>query len=162
MLTAMPSPQTNFSMQAAREFHTATLLSNGKVLITRGDIGTESLATAELFDPANGKFTPTGDMHEARESHTATLRNDGTVLVAGGADFTSVGADDAGTGFRAEPNATAELFDPSSGTFTPTSDMAIARARHAAILLPNGEVLVTGGINNSMDTNSLGSAELFQ
>jgi hypothetical protein len=150
------------TMHGAREFHTATLLSNGKVLITGGENGTESLATAELFDPASGKFTPTGDMHEARESHTATLRNDGTVLVAGGANFTSVGADDAGPGFRAEPTATAELFDPASGTFTPTSDMAIARARHAAILLPDGEVLVTGGINNSMDTNSLESAELFQ
>ena len=150
------------TMHTAREFHAATLLSDGKVLITGGDNGTESLATAELFDPTSGSFTATGGMQAAREFHTATLRNDGTVLVAGGTDFTSVVAGKAQGEFVPECAATAELFNPASGTFTPTSNMGNARARHAAILLPTGEVLVTGGINTSGDTNSLATAELFQ
>ena len=150
------------TMHTAREFHTATLLSDGRVLITGGDNGTESLATAELFDPGSGSFTATGGMQAAREFHTATLRNDGTVLVAGGTDFTSVVAGSTQGEFVPESAATAELFNPSSGSFTPTSNMGNARARHAAILLPAGEVLVTGGINTSGDTNSLATAELFQ
>ena len=151
-------------MSTARESHTATLLSDGKVLITGGNNGTQSLATAELFDPASGKFTPTGTMNAAREFHTATLRNDGTVLVAGGAELTSAAEGTTQEGLLPESMATAELFDPASGTFTPTSDMASARARHAAILLPDGRVFVTGGINPDISAlaNSLASAELFQ
>jgi Galactose oxidase, central domain len=151
------------SMSTARESHTATLLSDGKVLITGGNNGTQSLATAELFDPASGKFTPTGTMNAAREFHTATLRNDGTVLVAGGATLASAEDGSARAGFVPESTTTAELFDPASGSFIPTSDMANARARHATILLPDGRVLVTGGIapDISVLANSLGSAELF-
>jgi hypothetical protein len=150
------------SMGTPRESHTATLLSNGSVLITGGDNGTVSLASAELFDPISGSFTPTGSMYAAREFHTATLRDDGTVLVAGGADFSSVLEGGSRAGFLAEPTVKAELFNPASGSFTMTDDMANARARHAAILLPDGEVLVTGGINNSVDSNSLASSELFR
>jgi galactose oxidase-like protein/Kelch motif protein len=151
-------------MSTARESHTTTLLSDGKVLITGGNNGTQSLATAELFDPASGKFTPTGTMNAAREFHTATLRNDGTVLVAGGAELTSAAEGTTQEGLLPESMTTAELFDPASGTFTPTSDMASARARHAAILLPDGRVFVTGGINPDISAlaNSLASAELFQ
>ncbi len=152
------------SMNTPRESHTATLLNNGKVLITGGDSGTESLATAELFDPVSGKFTPTGSMHAGREFHTATLRNDGTVLVAGGAALTSAADGTAQTGLLPQSTTTAELFDPASDTFIQTSDMANARASHAAVLLPDGRVLVTGGINPEISAlaNSLASGELFQ
>jgi hypothetical protein len=59
--------------------------------------------------------------------------------------------------------ATAEVFDPANGTFTAAGNMEIERSDHAAILLQNGEVLVTGGINadNADYLNSLFSAELF-
>jgi Galactose oxidase, central domain len=149
------------SMTTARESQTATLLGDGTVLITGGDDGKVSLATAELFDPASGKFTLAGTMHAAREFHTATLRNDGTVLVAGGASLTAAQGG-APTEFLMEPTVTAELFDPANHSFTITDDMANARAMHAAILLPDGKVLVTGGINDSLDSDSLESAELFQ
>jgi Galactose oxidase, central domain len=102
-------------------------------------------------------------MHAAREFHTATLRNDGTVLVAGGATLASEDSS-AQAGFLPQSTTTAELFDPASSSFIPTSDMANARARHAAVLLPDGRVLVTGGINPDISVlaDSLASAELFQ
>ena len=150
------------SMHVAREFHAATLLGDGKVLITGGDNGTEVLATVELFDPATGKFTLASTMHAAREFHTATLRNDGTVLIAGGADFTSALDGSAPAGILPGPTAMAELFNPATGSFTLTSDMSNARAKHAALLLTDGKILVTGGTNISSLAESLASAELFQ
>jgi hypothetical protein len=151
-------------MSTRRQSHTATLLRDGKVLITGGDNGTESLATAEIFEPTDRRFTPTGRMQTAREFHTATLRNDGTVLVTGGAEFSAKADRGSRTAFLPESTATAELFNPASGTFAPTSDMANARARHASVLLPDGDVLVTGGINPDISvlSDSLSSAELFQ
>ena len=68
--------------------------------------------------------------------HTATLLPNGKVLVAGGYD--SDGA-----------LASAELYDPASGTWTATGSLATARVRHTATLLPNGKVLVAGGVDSS-------------
>jgi len=80
------------SMSVARTVPTATLLANGKVLVAGGyyplDVmysrETETLASAELFDPLAGTFTATGSMTVPRHDHTATLLLDGTVLIAGG------------------------------------------------------------------------------
>ena len=151
-------------MTTPRESHTAILLSDGTVLIAGGDDGTTSLATAELFDPANVSFTPTEAMHTPRDLHTATLRKDGTVLVAGGASFTSVGGGGTRTAILSEATATAELFDPARGAFTPVGVMTNARAKHTATLLPGGEVLITGGIrsDDSAQAISHAPAELFQ
>jgi hypothetical protein len=89
---------TKVDMTTRRTSHTATLLNDGTVLITggfsvypnpishRGDI--TYLATAELFDPANGSFARTADMATARAYHTATSLKDGSVLVTGGVDGT--------------------------------------------------------------------------
>jgi hypothetical protein len=71
-------------MGTGRAAHTATLLQNGRVLIAGGFNNTDVLATAELFDPATGTFTPTGAMPTPRFSHTATLLPNGKVLVTGG------------------------------------------------------------------------------
>jgi hypothetical protein len=152
---------TKGSMQSQRFSHTATLLdfgpslTNGKVLVAGGES-----ATAELFDPGSGTFSPTGDEEFARIHHTATLLNDGTVLMAGGGEPTS------------NPNhgssATAELFNPTSGHFTPTTvNMATSRANHKAILLNDGTVLVVGGVTvyaclpRNTCTTYLAAAELF-
>ena len=74
------------SEQVAREQHTATLLSDGRVLIAGGwNQYTPAIASsAALYDPKTGTFSPTGAMATAREYHTATLLSDGRVLVAGG------------------------------------------------------------------------------
>jgi hypothetical protein len=72
---------------------------------------------------------------------TATLLSDGSVLVAGGMDTRPVNASDT------PASASAELFDPSTGTWGATIDLTQARTRHTATLLPDGMVLIAGGIS---------------
>jgi len=122
------------SMTAAREYHSATLLLNGMVLIAGGEGSSrDAFARAELYDPSTGNFSATGGMTVAREYHTATLLTDGMVLVAGGQDSSAFTL------------ASAELYDPAAGTFTATGKMTVERASHSATWLPNGKVLIAGG-----------------
>ena len=132
-------------MTTPRSGHTATLLHEGKVLIAggwsaraQGDSGPPALASAELYDPDTGLFTRTGDMTTARYQHAAILLPNGMVLIAGGAvkKFFVI---DSGL-------ASAELYDPSTRTFTPTGDMVAATPCATATLLDNGKVLVAGGV----------------
>ena len=135
-------------MGTARLGHTATLLSNGKVLIAGGSstVGMgPALATAEIFDPAAETFVNTGSMGGPRTFHTSTALNDGTVLVAGGDpnDILNVGS--VSNGWYPTPLASAELFDPASGIFTETGGLVNGRENHTATLLKDGTVLVIGG-----------------
>ena len=131
------------SMAVGRFLHTATLLQNGRVLIVGGALtsSSEPVATAEVYDPDTGTFTMTGAMATAREQHTATLLADGRVLIVGGT--TSPGTGDL------QGTATAEVYDPSTGSFSVTGSMAEARTLHTATLLPSGQVLVAGGGNEN-------------
>jgi hypothetical protein len=128
-------------MGTQRAGHTATLLQNGKVLIAGGYNNSEILATAELFDPTTGTFTPTGVMTTPRFSHTATLLQNGEVLIAGGSPSLA----DLSGGDDTDDLSTAELFDPTTGTFTATGAMSNQRSQHTATLLANGKVLLAGG-----------------
>jgi hypothetical protein len=144
------------NMTEARSHYTATLLPDGKVLVAGGccnDIG--ELASAELYDPVSGSWTATGSMTEARYGHTATLLSDGRVLVAGGAAIFTDG-DVSGP----DPLASAELFDPDSGTWAATGSMTEDRLGHTATLLPDGTVLVAGG-EGSFGSGDPASAELY-
>lgn len=136
-------------MTTARGQHTATLLANGKVLIAGGRSSrsspTTALASAEIYDPSNGAFTPASVMSTQRADHTATLLLNGKVLIAGGR-----------TPFEAPFSvSTAELYDPATGAFTPTSSMTASRGKHTATLVPNGKVLLVGGETASPTTADL-------
>ena len=72
------------TMATARELHTATLLGNGKVLVSGGRNGSGPVNTAEVYNPATNTWSPAGTLATAREVHTATLLGNGKVLVSGG------------------------------------------------------------------------------
>jgi large repetitive protein len=133
------------SMATQREFHTATLLPDGRVLIAGGLAYQSSLASAELYDPKTGRFSPTGSMITGRGLHSATLLSDGRVLVAGGQASCQAGC---------QGSASAELWDPATGKFSPTGSMTVGREYQTATLLRDGRVLLAGG-------SGLASAELF-
>ncbi|MGH8276565.1 MAG: Kelch repeat-containing protein, partial [Steroidobacteraceae bacterium] len=130
------------SMGAQHLGQTATLLQNGQVLIAGGET-----AKAELFNPSTGAFTATGSMTVSRSGHTATLLPDGRVLIAGGVlDFGAGGTVPVPEGPGA---ASAELYDPVSGTFTSTGSMSVGRSGHTATLLVDGTVLLAGTGNTA-------------
>jgi hypothetical protein len=121
---------------------TASLLTNGKVLLTGGaheDCG--RFANAEIYDPATGIFTATGQMSRARDNHTATVLSDGTVLIAGGESQTCAG----GGCFFSGTTTSAEVYNPATGTFTSAGAMLVSRGGQTATLLKNGVVLLAGG-----------------
>jgi len=136
------------SMHDPRALHTATLLSNGQVLIAGGCAGVDcnslALASAELYDPATRTWTLTGSMTTTRTGHTATLLPSAEVLVSGGDPASLVGS--------------AELYNPTTGSWTATGSMNIARRLHTATLLQNGKILVAGG---SGGAGGNASAELY-
>jgi len=125
-------------MAVARQFHTASLLQNGQVLIAGGapEICQNPTAKAELYLP-DGSFKSTGNMIVARCQHTATVLADGRVLIFGG------GAED-------EPAA--EIYDPGTGSFSTLNFPATMRTGHTATLLTSGKVLIAGGL---ADTEAL-------
>jgi len=142
---------TTGSLHAARQSAGTVTLLNGKVLVAGGK-GTQNtiLSTAELYDPTAGTWATTGGLSKPRNGLTATLLYNGKVLVAGGTDI----------GSPVDPLSSAELYDPSAGTWSPTGSMSTGRAFASATLLPSGKVLVAGGVVSSDGT--LGkTAELY-
>lgn len=135
------------NLNATHSYHTATLLSDGKVLIAAGQGQTgqstrpQTHAVAEVYDPSTGTFTTTNSLNVDRFGHTATLLSDGTVLIAGGVQTTTPG--------RGNAVNSAEIYDPSKGTFTLISDMNNPRASHTATLLRHGTVLLVGGCHST-------------
>jgi hypothetical protein len=137
-------------MNSARSNATATLLPDGRVLVTGGvsPPGDGPERSAEVYDPATGRWSKAASMSVGRNGHTATLLPDGRVLVVGG-----------GCCDRAA-RASAELYDPASGTWTSTGSLGSGRTAHAAVLLADGQVLVYGGDNRGFDA-TVTTAELY-
>ncbi len=147
-----PSWTTTGSMASAREGHTATVLSTGKVLVVGGTDGSTALATAELYDGTTGTWAATASMTGARALHSAVQLNagansttSGKVLIAGGRN-------------GATTQDTAQLYSPSGGTWTAAASLNIPREQETATLLANGRVLVTGGVSG---TTALSTAAIY-
>jgi hypothetical protein len=164
------------SMNVARNGAAASLLSDGRVLITGGMppvgmaiamahlpgldgksgpvvtmTGPDNLDSAELYNPATGKFTMTGSMSISRRGHTSTRLVDGRVLIAGGAQ-SSAGGDSPALD-------TAELYNPATGMFVSTGTMTSGHDMHTATLLQDGRVLIAGGVNQASQVAA--TAELY-
>jgi len=137
-------------MLQPRSGHTATLLANGKVLVVGGMRRNQDFyKTAELYDPATGKFQTTGEMSVGRVGHVAVLLRSGEVLIAGG----WIGGHDT--------TDEVELYDPATGKFTVISKMTTRRARPSATMLANGNVLIAGGEDHDARDAAIASAEIF-
>jgi hypothetical protein len=154
------NPSTNTftatgNMIQSRYYHTATLLTNGTVLIVGGfgskPGGVNVLNSAEEYVPSTGQFTPVGNLAAARCLHTATLLANGTVLIAGGADAATEGP----------TTASAEIYSPSTQSFSATGSLTVPRQSHTATLLEDGTVLIAGGVSSG-GGSALSSAEIYK
>lgn len=151
--TSAPHFVPTGSLQVARLYATATLLTNGKVLIAGGMPCQPSggLASAELYDPKTGTFTMTGALTIPRGWAVATLLQDGRVLVVAG--------DDPGTGGCTTPyqapspisGSSSDIYDPTTGRFTRVGSV-IASVPDTAIVLPDGSVLTAESDNAVLET----------
>jgi N-acetylneuraminic acid mutarotase len=152
------------SMAWARIGHSATLLSDGKVLIAGGYVTCpasiqpcDSASTdAEIYDPTAGTWTAAGMLNTMRRFHAATLLDDGRVLVAGGATAT---CSPTTSNCISTSTSSAELYDPSTGSWTPTGSMHAAR-QSSQIRLKDGRVLAAGGSSCRPLTNHVGSTTI--
>src|SRR6478609_1637710 len=133
------------NLAVPRTGHTATVLSDGRILITGGrDHDGNLVAAAEIFDPETQTSTASATLNTARVDHSATVLVDGRVLIAGGSN-------------NSGPLSSAEIFDPvnpAAGFQVVASPMTAMRTHHTATLLNNGNVLIAGG-------ETAGTAEIF-
>jgi len=163
------------SMAGPRASHTATPLTDGRVLVVGGSANGSlpALATAEIYDPYTATWSATGSLNVRRLNHTATVLGDGRVLAAGGIDALD-GSEDPRPGSEPilqndrAPLRSAEIWDSATGAWTQAPAQAQGRELHTANLLGDGNVLVAGGddLNSRItgDSGPLGArpfVELF-
>ena len=149
-----------FPMKQPRGYHAATLLKDGRVMLSGGLAGRNSLSGIEFYDPKLGRFEKVRNlrMNEGRFFHTMTLLSDGRVLITGGFDQS----------FQAL--ASAEIFDPESSTVALLPNLNEARGAHSAVLFNQRWVLLAGGSERysgglfpeeNLNGKSLRSTEVF-
>ncbi|MDB6152144.1 MAG: branched-chain amino acid transporter2C amino acid-binding protein, partial [Chthoniobacteraceae bacterium] len=122
---------TTGSLSGPRYAHTSGMLADGRVLIAGGGLGSDALATAELYDPATGQWAPTGTMHFPRYGPRSVVLSDGRVLVVEGSVSPQTGA----------PQRNSELYDPATGTWADTGAQTMTDC-HTLTLLRDGKVLL--------------------
>src|SRR5436190_8101567 len=131
-------------MSQARAGGAATLLRDGRVLVTGGlDENGVATASVERYGPASGSFVGTPSMQMARANHTSTLLPDGRVLVAGGVDASGIAV------------SSAEIYDPQANTWVASPPMYRARSGQTAIALYDGRVVIAGGNDGSVSLDSI-------
>jgi len=141
-------------MVDGRGFHTATRLADGRVLVVGGLQVYRTLASAELYDPRSRTWSKAGSLPTPSWGHTATLLQNGKVLVVGGS---------AAGGVHPGSTSRAELYDPKTNTWSAAANMRTPRSFHTATLLPDGRVLVVGGLQAFTDVTQtvLASVEVY-
>jgi hypothetical protein len=125
------------ALAGPRRGHTTSLLADGRVLVAGGSDGSSGsieLSTAEIYDPATGKWSPAGTLAAARTAHAAAVISRGRVLVSGG---TSAGY----------ALSSSEVYDPATNAWTTVGPLAVARSGHTETALLDGRVLAVGGAN---------------
>lgn len=138
------------SLNESRNSHTATLLLSGQVLVVGGQITSDAVNrdSAELYDPQSGTWSLAAPTSGPRAHQTATLLLSGEVLVVGGT-----------TGISGSSSlTTVEIYDPLSDSWSVAASMATPRLQHSAALLPDGRVIVVGGVS---DGEIFSSTEIF-
>lgn len=134
-----PGPDMNFP----RRHHVATVLKDGRTLITGGiqlmGSGFGASPNTEIFDPTTSKFVAAERMNEGRWLHTATRLKDGRVLIVGGRNNNCT------SNCPIYSLNSAEIYDPSTGIYTSTGSLQISRFNHTATVLQDGRVLILGG-----------------
>ena len=139
--------QLGAPMTTPRALHLSVPLTNGRVLLIGGANATGGvLASCEVYDPATNLFTATGSMSTPRILHAACRLADGRVMVAGG---TSTLQPDALTAISSALSSV-EIWDPATGLWTPTASISGPRLGLALSRLPNGQIMVSGGVQYSV------------
>ena len=132
------------TLQSVRAGHTATLLSDGRVLLVGGSNDlSEPLATVDIYDPVTDTVSVGAPMPGARVAHTATLLADGRVFVAGGANGFNLADPLAGLGNILESTL---VYNPTANSWSNGPNLPDPRVGHAASRLNDGRVLLTGGL----------------
>jgi len=143
----MNQVDVKLKLAIARSHHAMTPLSDSTILITGGlSLHEQALGSAELLDLVSGRSTVIAN-HLPRAGHSAVKLKDGRVLLIGGAND------------KQQPEAGIEAFDPKSRAFSPVGELVTGRIHQQAVLLPNGDILVCGGMDAG--GNSLNTAELI-
>ena len=154
-------PETNAwtitgSTNVSRMFPVAISLSDGRILVTGSTISHIPVAddspTSEVFDPETGEWTVTGSMSVRRYGHTLTLLPDGRVLATGGED--PMGDDYL-------LYSSTEIFDPDTNTWSEGPELSQPRSSHSATLMPDGSVLLAGGISQQGERYPVASTEFI-
>ena len=126
-------------MATARMRHAATLLADGRVLVTGGTdtwLERRALSSAEIYDPETGQWTPTGSMAATRVDHAAVLLPDGRVLVMGGA--------------ATNKNVGVEAWDPATGEWSALGHWTETFLADTSIVLPDGRVFVARNLSSGV------------
>ena len=162
------------SMSSYRVAHTATLLNDGRVLITGGaegassglgthvigdilDLLTTATASAEVFDPVTSTFSSVSGMSQNKGAHGAALLPSGNVLIGGGITVTVI----FGIPFPSF-STVCQQFNPSTNSFMGTGSMSEGRALFGLTTLNDGRVLATGGIGGSpLNPSAIYSVNIF-
>jgi len=135
-------------LNVARALHAAVALEGGGVLVVGGTGNARQLSSVESYDPERDVWSVRASMHSARGDLAATVLDDGRVLVTGGMVFSEMPPNSNPLAWTPDqvPLNTVELYDPENDTWEQRAAMHGTRWLHSALRLPDGRVLVAGGV----------------